>query len=123
MNIKGHLQKSRHKAAFIEIISYGKDLDRRVKAKFIELTNKEFNTIFTDLNLKDPLTLVAVKKLEAIGFFFSGLLPDYTEEDVLRLQYYNTVVGYDENGAFSSFAVELMTYIKDLDPKWNMLHA
>ncbi len=115
--------KPLNKEALIEIISYGKDLERRVKAKFIELTNKGFNIVFTDLNLKDPLTLAAVKKLEAIGFFFSGLLPDYAEGDVLRLQYYNTIVDYDEIEAFSPFAVELKTYIKGLDPKWKLLHS
>lgn len=86
------------------------------------MTNKGVNTVFTDLNFKDPLTLVAVKKLEDIGFFFSGLLPDYGSGDVLRLQYYYTVVDYDEIEAFSSFAVELMTYIKGLDFKWKLLH-
>ena len=34
--------------------------------------------------------------MEELGFFFSGLLPDYSEGDVLRLQCYNTRVDYDE---------------------------
>ncbi|MEE8184837.1 MAG: GNAT family N-acetyltransferase [Thermodesulfobacteriota bacterium] len=114
--------KSYHKTATIEIMSYGKDIERRMMAKRIELTNKEFNAIYLDLNLNDPLTAITCKKLENHGFFFSGLLPDYSNGDTLRLQYYNTDVDYNEIETSSPFAIELMDYIKVLDPRWRALN-
>jgi anti-sigma regulatory factor (Ser/Thr protein kinase)/GNAT superfamily N-acetyltransferase len=115
--------KPLNKEAFIEVIRLGQDLERRIKAKLLELTNKGFNAVFVDLNLKDPLTLTAIDMLEEIGFFFSGLLPDYSNGDILRLQYYNTIVDYSEIEVFSPFAVELVEYVKGLDPKWKVLHS
>ena len=114
--------KPNHKIAFIEVVCCGNDLEKRVEAKLIDLTNKGFNSICLDLNLKDSLTPIAAGKMEDLGFFFSGLMPDYSEGDILRLQLYNTVIDYDEIEAVSPFAAELMSYIKGLDPKWRTLH-
>jgi serine/threonine-protein kinase RsbW len=111
-----------HKTATIEVKKIGVDMARRIRAKLIELENKGFNALYLDLDLKDPPAAEAAGRLEALGFFFSGLLPDYSDGDVLRLQYYNTEVDYDEIEAASPFAVELKNYIKTLDPKWRALH-
>jgi anti-sigma regulatory factor (Ser/Thr protein kinase)/GNAT superfamily N-acetyltransferase len=112
-----------HKTATIEVKENGADIEKRVKAKLVELENKGFNALYLDLNLKDPSTVEATRRLEELGFFFSGLLPDYSDGDVLRLQYYNTVVDYDEIETYSPFALELMNYIRSLDPKWRALHS
>jgi serine/threonine-protein kinase RsbW len=111
-----------HKTAIIEVKGYGQDIERRVEAKLVELANKGFNAIYLDLHLRDPHTAIVCGKLEEIGFFFSGLLPDYSEGDVLRLQCYNTRVDYDEIEAVSPFTLKLMDYIKGLDTKWRALH-
>jgi hypothetical protein len=112
-----------HKTATIEVKENGADMEKRIKAKLFELENKGFNALYLDLNLKDPFTIEATERLEELGFFFSGLLPDYSDGDILRLQYYNTVVDYDEIETYSPFAFELMNYIKGLDPKWGALHS
>lgn len=112
-----------HRTATIEVTGYGSDLERRVEAKLVELQNKGFNALYLELPLKDPLTASATERLEELGFFFSGLLPDYSGGDTLRLQYYNTDVFYDEIETSSPFAMELVNYIKLLDPKWRALHS
>ncbi len=114
--------KPYHRTAVIGVEVVGADLDRRVKAKRMELGDKGFNTIFLDLKLTDPATPDASGRLESIGFFFAGLLPDYGDGDILRLQYYMTEVYYDEIEAYSEFAVRLKDYVRSLDPKWKALH-
>lgn len=112
--------KPHHKTAFIDIESFGKDLDRRVKAKLVELGNKGTNAVYVNLELGDPFTPEATERLQALGFFFSGLLPDFSGGDVLRLQYYsyyNTDVDYDEIHAYSPFARELVAYVRGFDPR------
>ena len=39
-----------------------------------------------DLPLSDPATPSAVEALRELGFFFGGVLPEFSEGDVLRLQ-------------------------------------
>ncbi|MFQ5442208.1 MAG: GNAT family N-acetyltransferase [Thermodesulfobacteriota bacterium] len=112
-----------HKSAVIEVKQYGQDLVRRIKAKMVELEKKGFNAIFIDLELKDPFTPEATAWIEDLGFFFSGLLPDFSEGDVLRLQYYNTAIEYDEIHTSSIFAAELVDYIKSLDSRWRALQS
>jgi serine/threonine-protein kinase RsbW len=111
-----------HKTATIEVKVNGADIEKRVKAKLIELDNKGFNALYLDLNLKASSTVEVLRRVEGLGFFFSGLLPDYSDGDILRLQHYNTVVDYEEIETHSPFAVELVNYIKGLDPKWSALH-
>lgn len=114
--------KPNHRIAVITVNTAGKDLDRRLKAKRMELADKGFNSIFLDLDLTDPCTPEAAGMAESTGFFYSGLLPDYGKGDVLRLQYYLTEIIYDEIVTFSPFAKELKSYVRSLDPKWKALH-
>jgi serine/threonine-protein kinase RsbW len=107
----------------IYVKSYGMDLTKRVTAKLIELGNNGFNAVYVDLRLLDPCTPEAAAGLEALGCFFSGLLPDYSEGDILRLQYCNTRIEYDEIATESRFAERLKEYVKALDPKWRALHS
>ncbi|MEE8574518.1 MAG: GNAT family N-acetyltransferase [Thermodesulfobacteriota bacterium] len=112
-----------HKVAILEIKRLGMDLEKRVKGKLMELQNQGYNVLFVDLGLKDPYVTLAVKKLAAMGFFFSGLFPDYSEGDVLRLQYYSTEVDYSEIETVSPFAGKLVDYVKARDYRWNTLHS
>ena len=114
--------KPSHRTAVVEVKDYGMDIGKRMRAKLVELENKGFGAIYLDLDLKNPFTTEASIMAEDLGFFFSGLLPDYSEGDVLRLQYYNTVMEYDEIEAYSPFAAELKDYVRGLDPKWRALN-
>lgn len=112
-----------HKTAYVEVREPGLDLDKRLKAKRMELADKGFNAIYVDLDISQPYTPWATLKLEAIGFFFSGVLPEFYSSDALRLQYYMTDVIYDEIETVSDFAMELKKYVRMLDPKWAALNA
>lgn len=115
--------KPLHHTALVKVARAGDDLERRVRAKRLELADEGFNTVFVDLDLSDPATPEAAGRLESVGFFYSGLLPDYSEGDVLRLQYYMTEIHYDEVVAYSDFAKRLKEYVKSLDPKLRAMKA
>ncbi len=115
--------KPYHKTATVSIKSYGRDLERRVNAKRIELLRKGFNALYVELNLKDPFTPEAAVILEGIGFFYCGLYPEYSEGDVLMLQRENTTVRYDEIKTVSPLAKKIVDYVKNNDPRWKALQG
>jgi hypothetical protein len=67
----------------IAIARAGMDLVERVRDA---LHRNEAEVQQVDLPLADPTSAVAAEALRALGFFLSGLLPEYRAGDVLRLQ-------------------------------------
>ncbi len=114
--------KPSHLTATILVEVAGRDLGERIDSKRVELENQGINAIYVDFNLKDPHTPCAVSEVESHGFCFSGVLPDYMDGDVLRLQRYSTPVEYDELETESEFAEKLKEYIRGLDPRYRALH-
>ena len=112
-----------HKTAYVEVKEPGQDLGKRLKAKRMELADRGFNAIYVDLDISNPYAPWATERLEEIGFFFSGIFPEFYSSDALRLQYYITDVIYDEIETASAFAAELKGYVQKLDPKWAALHS
>jgi hypothetical protein len=50
--------------------------------------------------------------IEALGFFFAGIIPELAEDDVLRLQYLNDVeADVDSAKLASEFGLELFAYV------------
>ncbi len=107
--------KPAHKTAIITVHRFGKDFLDRLKTKTAALSKRHFNAIYIDLELRDPFTPEAVLMAEDLGFFFAGLLPDYSEGDVFRLQRYETDILYDEVHTSSAFGGELVDYIRAQD--------
>ncbi len=112
--------KPLHRTAIIEVRRYGKDFYERLKTKTEELWKKNFNALYMDLELKDPFTPEAVLMAGDLGFFFSGLLPDFSDGDILRLQHYTTTVCYDEIHTSSAFGAELTEYIGAEDRRFHL---
>ncbi len=107
--------KPLHRTAIIEVRRFGKDFLERLRAKTSELSRRNFNALYMDLELRDPFTPEAALMAEDLGFFFSGLLPDFSGGDILRLQRYNTRVCYDEIHTSSVFGNEIVKYIESED--------
>jgi len=112
--------KPLHRTAIIDVRRYGKDFYSRLQTKTTELSKKNFNVLYMDLELRDPFTPEAVLMAADLGFFFSGLLPDFSDGDVLRLQRYTTRVSYDEIHTSSAFGAELTEYIRGEDRRTNL---
>lgn len=111
-----------HQIATITVEAIGRDLGARIDVKRVELEDQGINAIYVDFQLRDPHTPSAVSEVESHGFCFSGLLPNFSDGDVLRLQRYFTPVEYDELETESEFALKLKEYIRGLDPRYRVLH-
>jgi hypothetical protein len=67
----------------IEIARVGGDIGEKTHAA---LAGSAAPVCQLDLPMDDAATPAAVEELRALGFFFSAVLPEYLEGDVLRLQ-------------------------------------
>ena len=105
-------------SAVIDVERYGKDVVKLVKAQLKELRLKKIEIINLRLNLCDPFTAILSQEFEAMGFFYSSVLPGAMPEgDALILQYLNNVsIDYSQIMTESPFAEELLAYVKDRDP-------
>lgn len=103
--------------AHIDVMRYGRDVIREVKARLREFCLNRFEVIHLYLNLHDPCTCVFTSAFEELGFFFSGILPGVFPGDALILQYLNNVdVDYDGLRIHAQGGKDLRDYVKKLDP-------
>ena len=74
-------------------------------------------TIYLYLPLSQPFTATLCQDIEAMGFFFSGVIPGRAGEDWLVLQYLNNQrYDYGRIKSASPFGQELIDYVRDCDP-------
>ena len=100
--------------ARVIIESYGKNIVSRISRSLTELCLNKIEVLNLYLDLSDPRTGSVSEKLEAFGFFFSGVLPGCMPNgsDGLVLQYLNNVpVDYHAVQAHSEMAKKLLVYI------------
>jgi len=103
--------------AEIFVIKYGSNILYELKTILRELCMKHIASITLFLNLEDPNTYFITGQIEALKFFFSGILPKTMNGDCLVLQYMNNVtLDYDKIVAYSEPAKEILDYIKKHDP-------
>ena len=83
-----------------------------VRARLRELCLQRVDWICVDLPLSHPGAGQFCAALEALGFFFAGVIPDLADDDVLRLQYLNEVEAEVESAQIASeFGKELFAYV------------
>ncbi len=106
--------------AIIEVHRYGSDAVQMVHRLLKELRLKKTDIIELELNLCDPFTAILAEKFEAMGFFYSGILPGaMSDGDALILQYLNNVyIDYERIRTESEMARELLAYVKAGDPNF-----
>ena len=77
----------RSKYALLIVRRYGKDLAECVATQVDALRNKKLRVVYIDLPLCNSVTKFIVKDLKQLGFIFSGLMPNFHDEnDYLRMQ-------------------------------------
>ena len=97
---------------FIRIVEFGADLHEQVRFALREMCRHGTACAFVDLPLSDPAAAQACAGLEALGFFFGGILPEQDSGDVLRLQYLNNVTADPAKVCTASdFGRELLDYV------------
>jgi hypothetical protein len=74
--------------------------------------------IYLHLNAEHPATEQYLPGLREMGFFFSGVLPyGLAGADALILQYLNNLdIDYESIHLYSAEALELLAFIKGMDP-------
>jgi serine/threonine-protein kinase RsbW len=98
--------------AALRVTAYGRDLPGLVAFRLRELKLRRIDWISLDLPLSDPAARLACAPLEALGFFFAGIIPELDGDDVLRLQYLPDVeADVDSVRIASEFGTELFAYV------------
>jgi len=98
--------------AALRVTAYGRDLPGLVAFRLRELKLRRIDWISLDLPLSDPAARLACAPLEALGFFFAGIIPELDGDDVLRLQYLHDVeADVDSVQIASDFGAELFAYV------------
>ena len=98
--------------ALMRVTAYGADLVDVVRVRLRELCRRRIDWIAIELPLSHPGASLLCDGLEALGFFFAGIIPELADDDVLRLQYLNEVEADVESAQLASdFGRELFTYV------------
>ncbi|MFH0736629.1 MAG: ATP-binding protein [bacterium] len=101
------------KTGIVTVIDYGNDFILKIRDLLDNLICNGVEFITIDLPLNNPITQVNCAILEAEGFFFAGIIPEFQSDgDILRLQYVK-----DEKiiqkimPEISDFGKELLEYV------------
>jgi serine/threonine-protein kinase RsbW len=98
--------------AALRVTAYGRDLPDLVRLRLRELCLRRIDWISLDLPLSHPEARELCAQIEALGFFFAGIIPELADDDVLRLQYLNEVeADVDSAKLASDFGKELFDYV------------
>lgn len=101
-----------HNLAVVRVLEPGRDLTKLVRARLRELCLHRLDVIYVDLPLSRPATRACGERLEELGFFFGGILPELMYGDILRLQYLNNVeIERGDVSTASDFGEELLEHI------------
>ncbi|MBA3472324.1 MAG: hypothetical protein H0T57_03700, partial [Rubrobacter sp.] len=101
-----------HNLALVRVLEPGEDLLELVRSRLRELCLHRLDVIYVDLPLSHPATRACGERLEELGFFFGGVLPELLNGDVLRLQYLNNVeIERGDVSTASDFGQELLNLI------------
>jgi serine/threonine-protein kinase RsbW len=104
-------------SAEIFVRTAGNDLVKKVKGILRDLCLKQIASITLLQSLEDTAAYFLTPDFEALGFFFSGILPHTDIGDALILQYLNNVsFDYEKVVAYSDTAKEMLEYIRGRDP-------
>lgn len=104
--------------AAIRVTACGRDLPELVRFRLRELCLRHIAWIGLDLPLSDPAVPSLCAPLEALGFFFAGVVPELADGDVLRLQYLNEVdVDVASAQIASDFGRDLFGYVVKAWPR------
>ena len=105
--------------AAISFNRYGRGALTDLQSELHKLQRQKTEILHLKLPLSHPPTARIVPALEALGFFFAGILPGaLPDSDALILQYLNNVaVDYGKIEAVSEIGRELVAYVRRSNPQ------
>ncbi len=113
--------RSDHNQGIITVDELGKKTLEEIRFHLKQLCMQRVDCIYADLPLKKKGAGLVASRLRELGFFFGYVIPEYSDSDVLRLQYLNNVeISKEDIKTASPFGEELLNIIfKD----WNEVSA
>ena len=96
----------RRQALRIAVLRTGDDLAERIASEMSDVSARGALVAHVDLSLSDPTAAAATEVLRGLGFSLAGLLPEYRDGDVLRLQWLGEEVGDSAFSVLSTDATE-----------------
>lgn len=100
--------------AFIRIHVFGMDLIKVLKYRLREIFQNEIEVAYLDYNLSDRAGTYYVKEIEKLGFFFSGIIPELDNGDIIRFGFLGSqAIDKDNIVLVSDFAKKILEYIWD----------
>lgn len=83
--------KSDLNVADIKLEKFGTDALRIVKHQLKELCLRKIDTIYLTFPLSEPFAGLLMQQCNEIGFLFSGIIPEFADGDIIKMQYLNNV--------------------------------
>ena len=101
-----------HNQGIMTVIKLGTNTLDEVRFHFNQLRLQRIDCIYVNLPIKKKGAGYIASKLRELGFFYGYIIPEYSESDVLRLQYLNNVeISREDIKTASKFGVRLLDFI------------
>jgi len=99
-------------SVFLRVNKIGVNFIDELRLQVQEMLMRGVELIVIDLPLEDPATALLCPQIEDLGFFLSGLMPEYLNGDAIRLQYLNNV-SFDPSlvQVYSDFGKDIFSYV------------
>jgi len=114
---KSHLNvsiRSDHNQGIITVYKYGENALDEFRFHLKQLRLQRIDCIYADLPLNNIGAGYIASKLRELGFFYGYVIPEYSDSDVLRLQYLNNVeISKEDIKTASDFGEHLLDFIVD----------
>ncbi len=114
---KGHISvsiRSDHNQGIISVSKYGKNTLEEIHFHLKQLCLQRIDCIYVDIPLNKKGSGYLASKLRELSFFYGYLIPEYSDSDVLRLQYLNNVeISKEDIKTASEFGEKLLDIIFD----------
>jgi serine/threonine-protein kinase RsbW len=99
-------------SAVIAIENFGVDILHLIRNNLKELCMKKIDTIYLELPMSNPQTMYLTPEFREMGFFFGGVIPEFRNGDILKLQYLNNIyIDPSKINTASDFGRKLLNYI------------
>ncbi len=104
--------RSDHNQGIITVEEFGKRTLEEMNFHLKQLCLQRVDCIYADLPLNKKGAGYIASKLRELGFFYGYLIPEYSDSDVLRLQYLNNVeISREDIKTASDFGEHLLDLI------------
>ncbi len=114
-NDSGHISvsiRSDHNQGILTVSKFGNNTLNEIRFHLMQLCLQRIDCIYVDLPLHHEGSGFKATKLRELGFFFGYIIPEYSDSDVLRMQYLNNVeISKDDIKTASDFGQQLLDKI------------